>query len=208
MRARKTKETKSGRGWFWEAGTVLWDKQAERMPVQFIQRGGKRDSGARDDAPDERESRRQEELTVERARLTLRPCRMHKTRTRQETSKEILSKQPKQMDTRNRAHTGEGRNQKTLTNALHLNSSGWSWWPVMNMKLCFGRSITPPIKKSVSEPKKAKKQREIVPEQDRHRPLLIYFGTRRDRQLVLGSVTQPRSHQDSTSQLLRNPTGP
>lgn len=101
MRARKTKETKSGRGWFWEAGTVPWDKQAERMPVQFIQRGGKRDSGARDDAPDERESRRQEELTVERARLTLRPCRMHKTRTRQETSKEILSKQPKQMDTGN-----------------------------------------------------------------------------------------------------------
>lgn len=155
MRARKTKETKSGRGWFWEAGTVPWDKQAERMPVQFIQRGGKRDSGARDDAPDERESRRQEELTVERARLTLRPCRMHKTR--QETSKEILSKQPKQMDTRNRAHTGEGRNQKTLTNALHLNSSGWSWWPVMNMKLCFGRSITPPHKKVSFRTEKSKK---------------------------------------------------
>lgn len=67
-------------------------------------------------------------------KLTLRPCRMHKAKTRQETSKEIiLNRQQKQMDTRRREYKREGRNKKKTKkklrhqiNALHLNSSGWS----------------------------------------------------------------------------------
>lgn len=45
-------------------------------------------------------------------RLMLRPCRMHKARTRQETPKEIIEQ--KQMDTSKRAHKGEEKNHKNF----------------------------------------------------------------------------------------------
>lgn len=45
-------------------------------------------------------------------RLMLRPCRMHKARTRQKTPKEMTEQ--KEMDTRKRANKGEEKNHKKL----------------------------------------------------------------------------------------------
>lgn len=66
---------------------------------------GREDSRAQEDAPDKQErggsERRTEEVKElkeeERAgtRLRLRPCRMHKARTRQETPKKIISETTK-----------------------------------------------------------------------------------------------------------------
>lgn len=80
----------------------------DAMLVQFIQRGGR---GDRRTLQTERRKQKGEEEKrgsegVDRrgkGRLTLRPCRMHKARTRQETLKEMISK----TDTSKRAHKGE-----------------------------------------------------------------------------------------------------
>lgn len=50
-----------------------------------------------------------------RTRLTLRPCRLHKARTRQETTKRnYFRNDKKQMDTSKRAHREGGRNHKNF----------------------------------------------------------------------------------------------
>lgn len=71
---------------------MLWERQAERMQRSHAgsvhSEGRKRDSRAQEDAPDKQERRGRKEVKElkeeERAgtRLMIRPCRMHKARTR------------------------------------------------------------------------------------------------------------------------------
>lgn len=71
----------------------------EAMLVPFVQRGGRGDSRAQGRSRQTGERREEDKrggggLTEEEeagTRLTLRPCRMHKARTRQQTSNEMTS---------------------------------------------------------------------------------------------------------------------
>lgn len=63
----------------------------------------------------------------------------------------------------------------------------------MNMKLCFGCSITPPGKKSFSEPKKKTANRNCAGARPAVGLLLFYFRTRHDRQLFLGNPAHTRT---------------
>lgn len=115
------------RGW-WEA-----------MLVPFIQKGRQKRKKREEGGSGGGQGKGSEGLIEEQrsgTRLTLRPCRMHKSGTRDKKSSQ-------KHDTSKRAHKRKKKQKQNKTNALHLNSSGWSWWPVINMKLRFGVFVTP-----------------------------------------------------------------
>lgn len=77
------------------------------------------------------------------AKLTVRHCRKRNDRRRQQTLKEAI--ETNGLHGEAVGDTQEGEENQRLLNALNLNSSGWSWWPVViNMKL-FCAPLPPPI---------------------------------------------------------------
>lgn len=111
---------------------MLWKRQAERMQGSHAgsihlaggpegtaaqARPVKQERGGGGRKGQERGSEGLKEEEEAGTKLTLRPCRMHKAKTRQETSKEIiLNRQQKQMDTRRREYKREGRKKKSTSN--------------------------------------------------------------------------------------------
>ena len=110
-KSKRREETKSGRGGQFRkqdrcCGRDRQRRCREAMLVQLIQRGEAEETAELRDAPDKQErggsgrGRGEEvkELTEEErtgTRLMLRPCRMHKAGTRQETPKEVISETTK-----------------------------------------------------------------------------------------------------------------